>query len=281
MGTALSEAQPVESREMKATSSIVETIWVHQHGSPTALGFDPEFNNVHFLRMLSRNGITAQPRPARRHNKMGRTERKHRSIKLILSRLALAYPEENDTWLVKFAVFLSNVFAGYDQLASAFELARGYTPSLMGTKMMRVPSEIIEAHKDLIAKRALNRILLTKAVMPVAPNILTPGTQIYGYVKLQKGQAKWCPFSVIRCDGHKVEVRRASRGPKMLLALEDVRLRPQNPLARRLVEHEMGIPEHLEEPDYREATAEPLQTVLLRQPPELCWKYEYTCALRQ
>ena len=269
MGTALSEAQPVESREMRATSSIVETIWVHQHGSPTALGFDPEFNNVHFLKMLSRNGITAQPRPARRHNKIGRTERKHRSIKLILSRLALAYPEENDTWLVKFAVFLSNVFAGYDQLASAFELARGYTPSLMGTKMMRVPSEIIEAHKDLIAKRALNRILRTRAVTPVAPNILTPGTQIYGYVKLKKGQAKWCPFSVIRCDRHKVEVRRASRGPKMLLALEDVRLRPQNPLARSLVEHEMGIPEHQDDPDYRETTSEPLQTVLLRQPPEL------------
>ena len=274
LGTALSEVQPVESREMRATSSIVETIWVHQHVSPTALGFDPEFNNVHFLKMLSRNGITAQPRPARRHNKMGRTERKHRSIKLILSRLALAYPEENDTWLVKFAVFLSNVFAGYDQLASAFELARGYTPSLMGTKMMRVPSEIIEAHKDLMAKRALNRILRTKAVTPVAPNILTPGTQIYGYVKLQKGQAKWCPFSVIRCDGRIVEVRRASRGPKMLLALEDVRLRPQNPLGRRLVEHEMGVPEHLEEPDYREATAEPLQTVLLRRPHELNEEYE-------
>ena len=86
--------------------------------------------------MLKRNGITAEPRPARRHNKMGRIERKHRTIKLILSRLAYAYPNVSDVWIVKFAVFLSNVLYG-NQLASPFELARGYTSSTTGTKLLK------------------------------------------------------------------------------------------------------------------------------------------------
>ena len=88
------------------------------------MDFDPEFNNSHFLAMLRGHGVTAEPRPARRHNKLGRDKRKHRIIKLILSRLVLTYLEETDVWLVNFAAFLSNIFSE-GQRASAFELARG------------------------------------------------------------------------------------------------------------------------------------------------------------
>ena len=135
MGTSLSEAQPVASREMSTSAAAVESLWIHQHGRPVALGFDPEFNKAEFLAMLKRNGIIARPRPARRHNKLGRVERKHRVIKLILSRLAHAYPQASSVWLVRFATFLSNVLYG-NKLVSAFELARGYTPSLTGTKLL-------------------------------------------------------------------------------------------------------------------------------------------------
>ena len=81
MGTMLSEAKPVDSRDMKEATRLVESLRIHNHGRPVATGFDPEFNNVEFLSMLRRNGVTPQPRPARRHNKLGRIERKHRTIK--------------------------------------------------------------------------------------------------------------------------------------------------------------------------------------------------------
>ena len=240
LGTSLSEAVPAQNRDMKAAAEIVESLWLHQHGRPVAIGFDPEFNKTEFLEMLKRNGIIAEPRPARRHNKMGRIERKHRTIKLILSRLAYANPLASDIWLVKFATFLSNIMYG-NRYASAFELARGYTPSVTGTRLIKVPQDVLEAHKTIIAQRALAHILKTKAVMPIAPKLLTPGTRIYGYVKLQKGHGEWRPYSVIRCDGFKVEVRAAKRGPKTLLALEDVRLVPQDTIAQALMEEELGV----------------------------------------
>lgn len=241
LGTKLSEAEPIESRDMNGAARKLESLWIHHHGRPVAIGFDPEFNKAPFLAMLNRNGIIPEPRPARRHNKLGRVERKHRTIKQILSRLAMQYPEESDLWLVKFAVFLSNIFSG-NQVASAFELARGYTPSLTGSRLLKLPHNILQAHRNLVAVRALNRILCTKAVTTIAASVLKPGTPIYGYVKMQKGHGVWRPYSVIRCDGAKVEVRASQRGPKTLLALEDVRLRPENSIARDLGEGELTIP---------------------------------------
>ena len=151
MGTSLSEAQPVDSREMSQASQAVESSWVHQHGRPVSMGFDPEFYKAEFLAMLKRNGILPKPRPARRHNKMGRVERKHRTIKLILSKLVHAYTHASDVWIVKFAIFLANFMYG-NQLVSAFELARGHTPSLTSTELLKVPQEIIEAHKVIVAQ---------------------------------------------------------------------------------------------------------------------------------
>ena len=214
MGTSLSEAQPVRRKETQKNKALVESLWLHQHGRPLAIGFDPEFNMTAFLIMLGRNGVLAKPRPARRHNKLGQVERKHRVIKLLLSRLAHVHLQASTLWLVKFATFISNFLYG-NQLESAFELARGCTPSLTVSKLLKVPPEIIEAHKAIVAQRALSKVLRSKAVTPVATKLLTPSTLIYGYVKLQKGHRQWKPFHVLHCDGYMVAVRTARRGPRM------------------------------------------------------------------
>ena len=106
MGTSFSEAEPVPSREMEQAARIFESLWIHQHGRPVHAAYDPEFNSASFVEMLSKHGIVQQPRPARRHNKMGRVERKHHTIKLILSRIALTNPGATDRWIVKFGIFL-------------------------------------------------------------------------------------------------------------------------------------------------------------------------------
>ena len=103
-----------------------------------------------------------------------------------------------------------------------------YSPSLTGSRLLRVPTKFMQAHKARVAQRALSRLLRTKAVTPLSAKLLTSGTPIYGYVKLRKDQGEWRPYSVISFDGHKVEVRAHRRGSKTLLALEDVRLRPEN-----------------------------------------------------
>ena len=240
MGTGYSEAEPCLTRDMTLAAERFEAIWIYNHGRPVNCAFDPEFNKSPFLEMLSKHGVIPKPRPARRHNKMGRVERKHRTIKLILSRLVLDHPTASNWWLIKFGVFLSNVLGG-DKLATSFEQVRGYTPGLFATPMMKTPTDVLEAHKNLVAHRALHQVLKTKAVAPIAHKVLTPGTHIYGYVETKKGHAIWKPYKVLSCDGHKVEVRAASRGPKTLLAIEDVRLRPDDSLAREVIEGEMNV----------------------------------------
>ena len=171
---------------------------------------------------------------------MGRVERKHATIKLILSRLSLSYPQNRDGWLVKFAVFLSNVLFG-NKVASSFELARGYTPALFGTSKLKVTGDILEFYKDFMEKRALKRILRPKTFTPIEVTLLTSGTNINGYVETKRGLSMRRPYKVLSCDGFEVEIRASRRGPKAMLAVEDVRLQSTNDLAKEIVENELGI----------------------------------------
>ena len=74
--------------------ALTESVLIHHHGQPVAIGLDSEFNNKELLSMLTRNGITPAPRPSPRHNKLGPVERKHRAIWVVLAKLAVHYPEE-------------------------------------------------------------------------------------------------------------------------------------------------------------------------------------------
>ena len=106
---------------------------------------------------------------------MERVERKHQAIKLILSRIALASPDVIDRWIINFCIFLSNIISG-NELASLSEQARGYTLSSVGTRMLKVPQKLLEAPKDLMTQRSLQRFLGTKAVAPVAVKLHPPDT---------------------------------------------------------------------------------------------------------
>eukprot|EP00172_Hildenbrandia_rubra_P000609 Plantae.Rhodophyta-Hildenbrandia_rubra.ctg1328.p2 GENE.Plantae.Rhodophyta-Hildenbrandia_rubra.ctg1328~~Plantae.Rhodophyta-Hildenbrandia_rubra.ctg1328.p2 ORF type:complete len:160 (+),score=17.50 Plantae.Rhodophyta-Hildenbrandia_rubra.ctg1328:1531-2010(+) len=141
---------------------------------------------------------------------MGKAERKHETIKLALSKLALANPDARSRWLAKFGLLLSSALAG-NRIASSFELARGCAAGICGAQMIRAPREIIEAHKHLMAKRALHRILRAKSVTPAAASLLTPGAMICGCVESKKGFPVWKPCKVIDCDGSIARARSASK----------------------------------------------------------------------
>ena len=59
-------------------------------------------------------------------------------------------------WIVSKSCFLTNVFYG-SKIASVFELAHGYTPSISEIGSSHIPAEIMDAHKELQAKRLLNK----------------------------------------------------------------------------------------------------------------------------
>lgn len=97
------------------------------------------------------------PMPARRQNKSGKIERKHRALNMLARKLSMSDPRAPLRWAAKKSSFLTNVFYG-SKIASAFELARGYTPRLHGAEGLHIlPRSIIDACLDIMATRKLKK----------------------------------------------------------------------------------------------------------------------------
>ncbi len=122
--------------------------------------YDPAFKNDKFQSYLSKHSIEARPLPPRRHNK-NVIESKHRVIRDIYIRLkAVKDPiDDVDAWLmIQEALRISNDLYGNDVI-SARELAKGYTrPIYSGMPPFEIPTEILNAHNTLLAKRKLTLI---------------------------------------------------------------------------------------------------------------------------
>ena len=113
-----------------------------------------------FMEPLRARSIEVQPTPARRHSKNGRVERRHRTLKDIMDRLFVHNQREGRlpgfASRVSKANFIGNMLYG-SKYASSFELALGYTLSIEGIGQVLLPPEILEAQKEMTAKRALSR----------------------------------------------------------------------------------------------------------------------------
>lgn len=108
--------------------------------------------------MLENMNITTEVTPARRHNKNGKIERKHRTLRMFMRKLQMDTPSASIQRLTNTAGFYSNLFYG-SRTTSSFELARGYTPRLLGDgSQQRLPTALREAYISTKANRLLTRI---------------------------------------------------------------------------------------------------------------------------
>jgi hypothetical protein len=223
------------SRDLDLAADLFERTWVWTHGAPRSVGSDPEFGREPFLSRLATHGITFSPRPARRHNTIGIVERRNRQLKLVTERLVTADDQLGGATsldvLVARANFFVNVMIG-SGLASSFERVRGYSPSFLGIPSSTLPLSLLEAHRSLVASRALSRMLRTRTHGTVAPTCLPPGTPILAYVKFKR-KLRWRRHVVVSAEPHYVRARAAdtSMGPVSHISYHDVRLVPSNPLA--------------------------------------------------
>lgn len=92
-------------------------------------------------------------------------ERKNRVVKDILERLDMEPEHKDEPFEIRLSLaeFLSNAIYG-NQVASAFEVARGFTPWLKGLKSRAVPESIQIACEELQAHRLLQKILRSRPV---------------------------------------------------------------------------------------------------------------------
>lgn len=92
------------------------------------------------------------------HNKTGIVERKNGTVTSIIARLDDEISSASINSIIEKASFLSNMFSG-NKLLSSFELVRGYQPSVLSLPRSIVNQEILDAHKEQVATRKLQRLL--------------------------------------------------------------------------------------------------------------------------
>lgn len=131
---------------------------------------------------------------------------------------------------------------------SSFALARGYSPSILGLPKTDVTQELLDAHKQQVATRALQRVLRSRAYNSPPPEMFNANDDVWVFYRTSKQNenVEWVQAKVVSAEQHYLLARRSERGPPMRVAYEDVRLAPQGALAQQLMscsmEHELAYP---------------------------------------
>jgi len=233
-GTGYSEIEAVPTRDLDDAATSFDRTWISRHGAPATVSGDPEFNHFAFKNLLKSHDVKFEARPARRHNKVGTVERKNAVLRLILQRLLLQCPDTTVSSLIARANFLGNLFSG-SKVASSFEQARGYSPGLCGIRHSIVPPELIEAHQEQVASRALQRLLSSKSPQLLTPDALPKGTKIWALLK----SGDWEQLVVSEALQYYVVARRNGKGSPLNIAYEDIRLHPKSTFNQHLLNTEL------------------------------------------
>lgn len=163
--TRLSHGTVVQTRSFAEAIEFFELVLVSQYGYSKSILADQAFNTDEFTEYANSVGMKLLPVPSRRHNK-NVLESKHRVLLDIYTRIK----ENNSDTVCTDQMMIQQVFRVANNLyendvVSAYELAKGYTLPLTGDRaLLSVPTELIEAHNVLKAKRKLNLILRSKAI---------------------------------------------------------------------------------------------------------------------
>ena len=253
VGTGFSATVLMTSRDLDEAARFVELHWFNVHGPPRIVSGDPEMFKGSFKELLSRHYCKFDPRPARRHNKIGSVEAANNSLRVFVQRLLLDAEYARNTTGTRFsdyeilsrATFLSNVLYGSKKLSS-FELARGYSPSICGTPQAPVSDALLQAHYEQAARRAIHRLLVSPSNRTQKRDVLIPRTPVYFFEKKGK-RGSWNLGFVKRASDHIVEICRSSRlsGKALQVAFEDIRLAPKSSLLYELdqLELDKSIPD--------------------------------------
>lgn len=144
-----------------------------------------------------------------------------------MERITKADPDSDVSTLIRKACFLSNCLHG-SRILSSFELARGYTPSIVGNPAQKIPAEILHDHKRQTARRALHKLLRARNNKILTKNDVKTDDRVGYFYNSSKGneRAEWREGKVRRVGENMVEVATGKKGRDAKVAYEDLRLIP-------------------------------------------------------
>lgn len=203
---------------------------------------DEEFHVSAVKDWLSRRQIKLSPIPARRHNKAGVVERKNRVVKDIIERLDMDPQHKDEPFEIRLSLaeFISNTMYG-NQVASAFEMARGFTPGLQGLKSQSLPESIKIACEELQARRLLQKVLRSRPAHKSLRHDFEIGERVLVLIPGgSRRRGKWVEAVVeqVTDDGNLIcGTGRHQRH----IAVEDARKIPITILAQNVLRAELGM----------------------------------------
>ena len=254
VATGFSVTALMNSREMNETARMITLKWFDVHGRPEKLSGDPEFNNEPINLLCAQHKVQFEARPARRHNKIGSVESGNDTIRLFVQRLLRDEKHSRSTGgkvhtdyeILSRATFLKNTMYGGKQLSS-FEQARGYRPSICGLPQLPVSAEILQAHEEQVARRAIHAFLRSHNTSSISKDLIPPRTKIYYYRKLTN-RGEWHVGYVLKAEEHIVYVCTDPqlKSKPSQIAYEDLRLAPSSSLLQELDDIELGRTAYVE-----------------------------------
>lgn len=137
-------------------------------------------------------------------------------------RLKSKTPKEDPRLLISKMFRVSNDLYG-NTVASAHELAKGYTRPVSHDAPRKLPPEIKKAHEEIVEKRKLNLILSSKSIQELPIRV---GDIVQIHTKLQnQKRGNWSePQPVLHYDPEaRTLTIPGSRGKRRQAAIEDVR----------------------------------------------------------
>lgn len=235
--TGYGERSVVKSRSAEVMKSKFEEYWICRHGSPGQFSADPEFCQPFFVKYLNGHSIEVNERPARSSHKNGRVERNNGLFKSVFGKLSKEKTDADIDLIVARASFVSNIIFGRSHLNS-FQLARGYMPAIAGLPATILTQDMLDAHIQMSACRAIQRAATSRTPNNVPHLMIKPGDTIYVFYKStnKSVNVEWITATVMEAKEHFVECRRSQKGRPMRVAYEHVRLMPSGDLAKEITE---------------------------------------------
>lgn len=240
LGTRYGERAVTAARSAEEVKRTFETYWFYKHGAPNSFSAGHELCRPVLRKFLDAHGIKLNPRPSRSSHKVGRIERNIGVFRVVLDKMQKADTTANIHTLVARASFMTNLIHG-SKLINSFHMARGYAPSILGIPKKIVTEDLLNAHIDREATRAMERIMRSKSPNTIDPGQLPEGTKVLLYYHSSKKNEpnEWITSTVIKAGEHILECRRKAKGPPMTIGYNEVRMMPKGELTKELMKYEL------------------------------------------
>lgn len=213
---------------------------MNRHGAPVSISRDEELAATQkrvSKFFLASSHIKFKPRPVRSHSNVVIAERNHGTIKKVLQKLQYDNTYAEDSTILSRATFLRNIFAG-SHMQSSFELAIGFSPSVLGIPGRLVTEQIIVAHRDQKVTRALQGHMRSGPIRDAPPSNIIVGEPILYYYKSSKNNEKdeWKSGQIVNIERYYAIIQSDKTGRKSKVEYEDIRIKPKMDLRREIMQ---------------------------------------------